>query len=73
MFSGIDGSYDWMGWLGVSGRARAGDRRRETGGVVVVGGVSYLLIEQMQPLFFYCVLYIVPMRGTYKHLAKIIN
>ena len=64
MFSGIDGSYEWMGWLGVSGRA---------GGVVVVGGVRYLLIEQMQPLFFYCVLYIVPMRGTYKHLAKIIN
>ena len=54
-------------------RERAGDRRRETGGVVVVGGVSYLLIEQMQRLFFYCVLYILPMRGTYKHLAKIIN
>ena len=70
MFSGIDGSYEWMGWLGVSGRAIAGGR---AGGVVVVGGVRYLLIEQMQPLFFYCVLYIVPMRGTYKHLAKIIN
>ena len=59
-----------MGWLGVSGRAIAGGR---AGGVVVVGGVRYLLIEQMRTLFFYCVLDMVPMRGTYKHLAKIIN